>query len=84
MYGGNTNYHGNPYIQGTTVPCDMHFLVPSTPALLPVELHCDVPLTDGRPVVINWMVGQLPYFFLQPSLYVLCMSMCACTCPVWE
>ena len=22
MYGGNTNYHGNPYIQGTTVPCD--------------------------------------------------------------
>ena len=22
MYGGNTNYHVNPYIQGTTVPCD--------------------------------------------------------------
>ena len=24
MYGGNTNYHGNPYIQGTTVPCDTY------------------------------------------------------------
>ena len=23
MYGGNTNYHVNPYIQGTTVPCDI-------------------------------------------------------------
>ena len=22
MYGGNTKYHSNPYIQGTTVPCD--------------------------------------------------------------
>ena len=22
MYGENTKYHGNPYIQGTTVPCD--------------------------------------------------------------
>ena len=22
MYGGNTKYHVNPYIQGTTVPCD--------------------------------------------------------------
>ena len=45
-------------------------LVRPTPALLPVELHCDVPLKDGRPVVITWMVGQLQYFFLQPSLYV--------------
>ena len=24
MYGENTKYHGNPYIQGTTVPCDVH------------------------------------------------------------
>ena len=23
MYGGNTKYHSNPYIQGTTVPCDV-------------------------------------------------------------
>ena len=23
MYGGNTKYHSNPYIQGTTVPCDI-------------------------------------------------------------
>ena len=23
MYGGNTKYHVNPYIQGTTVPCDI-------------------------------------------------------------
>ena len=22
MYGENTKYHSNPYIQGTTVPCD--------------------------------------------------------------
>ena len=22
MYGENTKYHVNPYIQGTTVPCD--------------------------------------------------------------
>ena len=22
LYGGNTKYHSNPYIQGTTVPCD--------------------------------------------------------------
>ena len=26
MYGGNTKYHGNPYIQGTTVPCDIEQL----------------------------------------------------------
>ena len=24
MYGENTKYHSNPYIQGTTVPCDTH------------------------------------------------------------
>ena len=23
MYGENTKYHSNPYIQGTTVPCDI-------------------------------------------------------------
>jgi hypothetical protein len=32
--------------------------VPPTPALLPTVLHCDVPLEDGRPVVINWMYGN--------------------------
>ena len=26
MYGENTKYHGNPYIQGTTVPCDTSIL----------------------------------------------------------
>ena len=25
MYGGNTKYHVNPYIQGTTVPCDTYY-----------------------------------------------------------
>ena len=24
MYGQNTKYHSNPYIQGTTVPCDIY------------------------------------------------------------
>jgi hypothetical protein len=24
MYGENTKYHSNPYIQGTTVPCDTY------------------------------------------------------------
>jgi hypothetical protein len=32
--------------------------VAPVPALLPTELHCDVPLEDGRPVVINWMYGN--------------------------
>ena len=29
MYGGNTKYHVNPYIQGTTVPCDKLQPVPA-------------------------------------------------------
>ena len=24
MYGENTKHHSNPYIQGTTVPCDIY------------------------------------------------------------
>ena len=35
------------------------FLEPPAPALLPTELHCDVPLKYGRPVVIKWTVCLL-------------------------
>ena len=31
MYGENTKYHSNPYIQGTTVPCDKNFRTVSSP-----------------------------------------------------
>ena len=34
-------------------------LVPPTLSLLPPELHCDVPLEDGRPVIIKWMVSDV-------------------------
>ena len=27
MYGENTKYHSNPYIQGTTVPCDDYYIM---------------------------------------------------------
>ena len=33
--------------------------VPPKPSLLPPELYCDVPLEDGRPVIIKWMVSDV-------------------------
>ena len=34
MYGGNTKYHVNPYIQGTTVPCENTMSIPIYRVLL--------------------------------------------------
>ena len=31
---------------------------PPPPSLLPPELYCDVPLEDGRPVIVKWMVSE--------------------------
>ena len=33
--------------------------VPPPPSLLSPELYCDVPLEDGRPVIIKWMVSDV-------------------------
>ena len=43
--------------------------VPPPPSLLPPELYCDVPLEDGRPVIIRWMVSDV-YMYIHVSMYV--------------
>ena len=45
---GEYKYHGNPYIQGTTVPCDIH--VPSLCMFHTLYIHTK---WGGLPLCIN-------------------------------
>ena len=54
------------FIEARGMSLDTHFvcgyncfLGPPEPALLPPVLSCDVPLSNGRPVVFSWMVSVL-------------------------
>ena len=49
MYGENTKYHSNPYIQGTTVPCD------STEAPPPKSLEVE----PGRLVKMTYSLNDI-------------------------
>ena len=54
MYGENTKYHVNPYIQGTTVPCDTCVIVLRLSLLL--QMYRD---RKGSKSVEVWMASTL-------------------------
>ena len=60
MYGENTKYHVNPYIQGTTVPCDnklLHLHI----------LYYAYGLRKGNK--INGKPGQYPCYYTQDEVW---------------
>ena len=51
------------YINSMFNAYSLSFSAPPIPTLLPPVLYCDVPLNDGIPIVINWMVSNIIYTY---------------------